>query len=82
MQKTEQQIANTSSKNAAKLNILHDRVDKKYTYKEIKSRHTFIAKHVEEKKHKTGINNEIKFWYTKKQNLNKTLYNLHIPNGT
>jgi hypothetical protein len=25
---TEQMIANTSSKNAAKLNILHDRVDK------------------------------------------------------
>jgi hypothetical protein len=46
---TEQKIANTSSKNAAKLNILHDSADKNYTYKEIKSRHTIIVKHVEEK---------------------------------
>jgi hypothetical protein len=49
-------IANTSSKNAAKLNILHDRVDKNYIYKEIRA-DTFIPKHIEEKRHKICIKN-------------------------
>jgi hypothetical protein len=44
------------------------------------SHNKFMAKYVEEKIHKIRIKREIKFWYTKKQNLNKTLYNLHIKN--
>jgi hypothetical protein len=27
------------------------------------------------------LKNEIKFWYIKKQQLNKVLYNLHLENG-
>jgi hypothetical protein len=34
-----------------------------------------------EKFQKTRVKNAIKFWYTKKQYLNKKLYNLHLENA-
>jgi hypothetical protein len=39
-----------------------------------------MAKHIEEEINKIRTKEEIKFCYTKKQHLNKTLYNLHIKN--
>jgi hypothetical protein len=36
---------------------------------------------MESKIQKLRIKNEIKFWYTKKQNLNKGFYALHLQNA-
>jgi hypothetical protein len=53
----------------------------KYAHTRTNSHNKVLAKHIEDKVHKLYIKNEIKFWYAKKQNLNKTLYHLHIQNG-
>jgi hypothetical protein len=39
-----------------------------------------VNKKMIDKFQRTRIKNEIKFWYTKKQYLNKVLYNLHLEN--
>jgi hypothetical protein len=52
-----------------------------YAQTRINSHNKTFAKHIEGKVHKLRIKNEIKFLYAKKQNLNKTLYYLHIQNG-
>jgi hypothetical protein len=54
----------------------------KYAHARINSHNKALAKHIEDKVHKLRIKKEIKSWYAKKQNLNKTLYQLHIQNGT
>jgi hypothetical protein len=40
-----------------------------------------VNKKMIDKFQRTRIKNEIKFWYTKKQHLNKVLYNLPLLNG-
>jgi hypothetical protein len=53
----------------------------KYAHTKINSHNKTFAKQIENKIHKLHIKNAIKFWYAKKQNVNKTLYHLHIRNG-
>jgi hypothetical protein len=53
----------------------------KYAHTMINSHNKALAKHIEYKILKFRIKNEIKFWYAKKQELNKTFYQLHIQNG-
>jgi hypothetical protein len=54
----------------------------KYAHIKINSHNKPLAEHIEDKVHKLHIKNKIKFWYSMKQNLNKTLYQLHIQNST
>jgi hypothetical protein len=49
-----------------------------YAQIKLHSHNKFIIKHTESKIIKIRIKNEIKFLYAKKQELNKTLYNLHL----
>jgi hypothetical protein len=52
-----------------------------FAHTRINSYNKALAKHTEAKVHKLRVKNKIKFWYAKKQNLNKILYQLHIKNG-
>jgi hypothetical protein len=52
-----------------------------FAHTRINSYNKAHAKYTKDKVHKLHIKNKIKFWYAKKQNLNKILYQLHIKNG-
>jgi hypothetical protein len=53
----------------------------KYAKTKIISHNIGISQHVTNKIHEIRVKNEIKFWYKKKQLLNKQLYDLHLENG-
>jgi hypothetical protein len=52
----------------------------KYAQTKIKTHNKILRKHIEDKMHILRIKTEIKFWYTRKGNFNKILYQLHIQN--
>jgi hypothetical protein len=47
----------------------------------IKSHSKAISQHLTDKIQEIRIKNKIKFWFKKKQMLNKQLYNLHLENS-
>jgi hypothetical protein len=49
--------------------------------RELKSHNKTISEHLADKMQRIRINNEINFWYKKKQILNEQLYNSYLENN-
>jgi hypothetical protein len=60
---------------------LEQKLAPKYAYTKSKKQNRYTTKRPEKQIHTLKIKNELKFWYTKKQHLNKTLYKLHLKNS-
>jgi hypothetical protein len=60
---------------------LEQKLVPKYSYIKLNRHNRYSTKRLENQIHTLKIKNELKFWYTKKQHLNKTLYKLHLKNS-
>jgi hypothetical protein len=60
---------------------LEQKLVPKYAYTKSKEHNRYATKRLQNQIHILKIKNELKFWYMKKQHLNKTLYKLQLKNS-